>query len=944
MDSKKVPTYRCLICNLGPCFDSSSLAQHKKVSETISQHLEVIFILSKVLEVPKENLQTYLMTWGSPQVWLSMCSKCKKLVREAKSIYDEMLRSLKNFRGVQEKIVGIIRRTSSENVGPPTHENVGSTMITNVTRQFVTIHDYGSFTDPFVTGDRRANQILQNQEWNDLMKIDEVKQEILSDSNMEDAPVDPDLDSAVEVNNMSDGKISTLESDNRMVDELRNASYQGVEKDCNRAFRTQKDLGNHLVKDHGKAKKVETFEKCMKCGLTFPTDKFSLHMDMHHPDDDPNAMIVLTAEGIALTPDCIFAESSDVKTPLNKAKVESSPVTFTFECHICLKQQRYFRDQELLDQHLQLHKSSPHHCFICLSVFRDSAALARHICNSHPEHKPPPSRAKPGEGKKRKQLGKDSKGAKKNKTTLPKTRTTRSKKAQIIETSDEDEADYEDAKDGEVLLGDDEWRPVTESKVRRTQHSEQEKSLQNQADEENIIYCPLCATFTFSPNKREKLCEHLETCKGNDNDNEVSQVLELSCPLCNNYKCYMNEKSNLIEHVIDCRGTSIETGIGLTDRIFKCNLCPQTKYMKLNTFLEHFMFHKKNIYKCSKCPRRFNLNIGLNAHWRLHHKDYVNVQSSHRYTTDFSTPEVPWWCEVCNEKFSDDESRDLHLQTIHHIELSKTHMCQECSKGYSSPEELKLHQCTSHVSSTSEYKCDVCQQHFLTSKLLRLHIRDNHLSDLFVCDVCGTECRSRSAFKTHLQLHKEVKDHVCDVCGRSFTTSQYLRNHKFQEHVPPDDTINPCTCPICKKKFNNPSYRNKHIMSVHEKRHRYSCDKCGNGFLERSKLKLHLVKIHGIGESKKHICPVEDCKKEFWMMPAFRSHMSRHENKPQFKCEYCGKEFFCNSHRRRHEKIHTNAETKPYQCEICNKRFPVRNYLYIHMKSHKNKQEVAETE
>ncbi|ODM96892.1 putative zinc finger protein [Orchesella cincta] len=734
MALKGVP-HRCLICN---SVNSNSLTQHEN-SEKIAEQLKVIFLLRNVLEVPKENLSTYLMTWGSPQFWIASCSKCNKLIDEARSVYDDMLSSLNRFRVVKQKIVRTIKRSSIDAEPLGYSHGVTKLLITNQTRQFVNIHDYGNFIDPFVTGDRKANQILQNKEWSALTNAVEVKEEVVLDSYVEE-----DLD------------------------------------------------------------------------------------DMHNPVERNGNSIMLNDDFIAMN---------------DGLKGESSTLT---------------------------HESK--------------------------------------------------------------------KTATIVKDSNNEETEDDD--DAELFDGhDDDWNPEIESR-QNTKNAKNE--FQNHVVDQNSIFCPLCKIFKFCIEKREKFCEHLEICKGNSDDNEASQVLNQCCPMCNTYKFSLDGKSDFIDHVMLCKGIVTESSeMTLHDRIFKCSVCPLTKYMRLNTFLQHFLFHKKNIYKCSKCSKRYHWNVGLNYHWRANHKDSTNVPSSERYITDFSVPEVIWWCAVCNQTFPDSETRDVHLQTIHQKEISKTHQCPECSEGFSCNEELKLHQGTLHVSSTSSYTCDICHESFPTATLRRQHKRSKHKDRIghFVCEICGISCSQQHILNMHMQLHQEVRKFVCE-CGKSFTSRQYLRNHKFREHVAADEKINPLACKICKRAFHSTTYLQKHIMAVHEKKNRFFCHLCARGFMEQNKLNRHLMMKHGIGDLKKHVCPVEGCNKDFWNSTAFKSHLSRHRNEPRFKCGECGKEFFSSGHFRRHEQIHSGV--KPYKCEICFKSFPVRNYLYIHMRSH-NKKNQGET-
>ncbi|CAL8137151.1 unnamed protein product [Orchesella dallaii] len=716
--------------------------------------------------------------------------------------------------------------------------------------------------------------------------------------------------------------------------------------------------------------------KCSKCTRFLPLAQMPEHMELHEKSPYRcNICRTVYEDKIKLYSHyCKYHKEKEVE--MDKLRIEfgirknnkrisirkerkSTPKTERRKKNEkCSKCTRYIPLSEM-PEHMELHEKSPYSCHFCGNVFNDKHNLFKHYLKYHNEDKMTLDKIRADLGIQKSMKGRknsQTKRALENKATI---------KYESDSDSNENERDTEPMDDN-----DDEWKPpqsrqhvtprvnqkYTERRQYSTEHGEDNPNtgLRNLTDQSRKkIRCPLCVQFECYIDKREKLCEHLESCKGFDeNTNEEFIELEQFCPVCSNFKCSNAEKSDFIKHLMACRGAinaSSEADIPLYERLYQSNLCPTTKYFNLDTFLAHFVFHKKNIYKCSKCPRRFSLTCSVHTHWKSHHQESMKVQYSRRFFADFAVPEVPWWCSVCNERFDNEERRDLHLQTMHQKEVSKTHICQHCSKGLSCPEELKLHQGISHVSANRTYNCFVCQERFLTATLRRLHMKGSHDvsnrsgPERLVCDVCGIECRTKGNLKMHLQIHQEVRDFVCAECGKSFTTRQFLRNHKFRDHVPADDKINPLTCRICKKTFHNKSYLNKHNMTVHEKKYSFFCDKCGNGFLYMCRLKRHLMIQHGVGEPLMHICPIESCKKTFWSITHFKNHMARHRNEPKYKCRFCGKDFFCNSRRHRHEQIHTNAKTKPYQCEICNKRFPVRNYLYIHMKSHRKKQEEQQT-
>ncbi len=72
------------------------------------------------------------------------------------------------------------------------------------------------------------------------------------------------------------------------------------------------------------------------------------------------------------------------------------------------------------------------------------------------------------------------------------------------------------------------------------------------------------------------------------------------------------------------------------------------------------------MYKCSKCPQRFPVTSQVLDHWKVHHREAMkNVQPLCRFTKNVASPEVTWWCPFCNDKFTNENSRDSHIENVH---------------------------------------------------------------------------------------------------------------------------------------------------------------------------------------------------------------------------------------------------------------------------------------
>lgn len=112
-------------------------------------------------------------------------------------------------------------------------------------------------------------------------------------------------------------------------------------------------------------------------------------------------------------------------------------------------------------------------------------------------------------------------------------------------------------------------------------------------------------------------------------------------------------------------------------------------------------------------------------------------------------------------------------------------------------------------------------------------------------------------------------------------------------------SCDPCfkVCETCGK-----SFRSKQAFSSHKLTHKkYTCDKCGVGFVGQKRLKDHLFRKHASGS-----------------------------------CHICGKVYVSEKMERTHIlRVHTADKDKPYQCPDCDRGFIFPSELSVHqMQAH----------
>ncbi|XP_021960809.1 gastrula zinc finger protein XlCGF7.1 [Folsomia candida] len=197
---------------------------------------------------------------------------------------------------------------------------------------------------------------------------------------------------------------------------------------------------------------------------------------------------------------------------------------------------------------------------------------------------------------------------------------------------------------------------------------------------------------------------------------------------------------------------------------------------------------------------------------------------------------------------------------------------------------------------------------------LEKHTRSNHAPrESLTCAGCDNFFPYREQFHDHVNeasVREECRERAI-FCAKGVKQCKlaFSSEHAYRIHVTCcHSETNPfaCAVPGCGKSFGHRSALNSHKWTHSAPQDDLVCERCGKTFKLQSGLRDHIKSVH----------------------------LSREEGAARFTCDICGKGLIDKSKLARHRKIHIDPADAPHLCTLCGKRFRLNEYLNIHMRSH----------
>lgn len=258
-------------------------------------------------------------------------------------------------------------------------------------------------------------------------------------------------------------------------------------------------------------------------------------------------------------------------------------------------------------------------------------------------------------------------------------------------------------------------------------------------------------------------------------------------------------------------------------------------------------------------------------------------------------------CVTIHERFKD------YCESINKIQINTANTELDCGTVFDdnwSETKRKINPETKVLKTDIEvnFICDLCHKILKTKKSLLKHIVSMHekrrhagnvtgfgLARQYHCTICPYSTRHSQTLVNHTRTHNGERPFNCE-CGKSFTQASSLAAHR----------------------------------KIHSTTTYFTCTECGKQFKHAFSLKTHM-QVHNSGTHSCHIC-----KKVLKSKRSLTSHMDRHNNIYNYKCEECWAAFVTSAELHNHKMRHVAIKNK--KCHICNYATYFKKSLSDHLK------------
>lgn len=228
------------------------------------------------------------------------------------------------------------------------------------------------------------------------------------------------------------------------------------------------------------------------------------------------------------------------------------------------------------------------------------------------------------------------------------------------------------------------------------------------------------------------------------------------------------------------------------------------------------------------------------------------------------------------------------------------------------------------------HQCNHCVAKFKDKYALKKHVNTHTKEVEYKCNICPFKTYIQSSLYKHKQKHKGMKS-KCYICGKLLQDSGDLRQHILNIH----EKLRRFSCDIddCNKTFQKIGGLNNHKRSFHQKLKPYKCNKCEKSYSLKTTLNTHIAAVHE--KKTRYKCDREGCDYSSFYKTNIVDHINGvHKTEDRFSCNICDYKTNLKSHFTRHMKYHGE---KNFQCDVCDFKGPTQYSLDHHKICHNEK-------